>query len=74
MPKMPKEYLGDSVYVSFDGLMFTLTTENGLGPTNTIHLEPAVLNAFHDFVQRVKAQQNEGPNEPPDPSNTTTTD
>jgi len=68
MPKAPKEYLGDSVYVSFDGMVYTLTTDDGLGPTNTIHLEPAIVNAFLDFKQRMEAQQGEAPNEPPDPS------
>lgn len=68
MPKAPKEYLGDSVYVSFDGMMYTFTTDDGLGPTNTIHLEPAVVNAFLDFMKRMEAYQDEEPNESPDPS------
>jgi hypothetical protein len=41
-----KVYLGDSVYAQFDGFGIILTTENGLGPTNTIVLEPEVLGKF----------------------------
>lgn len=43
MPEHDKIYLGDSVYASFDGYMVTLTTENGYGPSNTIHLEPEII-------------------------------
>ena len=41
-----KVSLGDSVYAQFDGFGIILTTENGLGPTNTIVLEPEVLGKF----------------------------
>lgn len=46
MAEHDKTYLGDSVYASFDGYMVTLTTENGFGPSNTIHLEPEVLQSL----------------------------
>lgn len=49
-----KMYLGDSVYCEFDGYAFVLTTENGEGPSNTIVLEPDVLQALMKFAQRVK--------------------
>lgn len=49
-----KAYLGDSVYAEFDGFSIILTTENGMGPSNTIVLEPEVLRALNDFVQRTK--------------------
>lgn len=53
-----KEYLGDSVYVDFDGWYITLTTENGYGPSNTIHLEPEVMANLMDYRDRLvkKAQ------------------
>lgn len=51
---MDKDYLGDSVYVEHDGYMLTLTTENGFGPSNTIHLEPAVYEALVRYVERLK--------------------
>jgi hypothetical protein len=54
-----KDYLGDSVYVDFDGYMICLTTENGMGPTNTIYLEPEVYKALLSYVERLKARQSE---------------
>ncbi len=52
----PKEYMGDSVYAEFDGYSVTLTTENGCGPSNTICLEPVVLDAINRFRDRCIAQ------------------
>lgn len=48
-----KEYLGDSVYaaVENDGTL-VLTTENGMGPSNTIILEPNVVVALLDYIER----------------------
>lgn len=43
MSEHDKSYLGDSVYASFDGYAVKLTTENGFGPSNTIYLEPEIL-------------------------------
>lgn len=46
-----KVYLGDSVYAEFDDCdCLVLTTENGLGPSNTIVLEPAVFDALLELV------------------------
>jgi len=47
-----KRYIGDSVYADYDGHMLVLTTENGLGPSNTIHLEPQVLEALFLYVEK----------------------
>jgi hypothetical protein len=49
----PKQYIGDSVYVEFDGYRLILTTENGYSddPRNRIVLEPEV---FHDLVKFYK--------------------
>ena len=52
---MNKQYLGDSVYVEFDG-RFVLTTDNGYGPSNTIVLEPEVYEALTQYAQRLKHQ------------------
>lgn len=48
-----KEYLGDSVYVEESHPGIILTTENGLpgDPSNTIYLEPEVLEALNRFVK-----------------------
>ena len=47
-----KLYLGDSVYADFDGYSIVLTTENGMGASNTIMLEPEVMKALEDFRKR----------------------
>jgi hypothetical protein len=53
-----KTYLGDSVYVDFDGFALTLTTENGIPPpSNTIVLEPEVYNALTLFVATRRRRQ-----------------
>jgi len=48
------DYLGDGVYVEFDGYSITLKTNGYYQPTNTIVLEPAVLEALNRYVQRAK--------------------
>ena len=45
-----KTYLGDSVYVDDEHGMVKLTTENGLGASNTIFLEPEVLGALFTWL------------------------
>mgnify|MGYP001612775340 CR=1 FL=1 len=51
---MTKQYLGDAVYVDFDGWHVVLTTENGRSVENTIFLEPSVLAALNDYVAELK--------------------
>lgn len=48
-----KVYLGDSVYASFDGFHIVLTTENGMGPSNTIALEDSVYLALKAYAREV---------------------
>lgn len=46
-----KEYLGNSVYAEVnENGQLVLTTENGLGPSNTIYLEPEVFTALVEYV------------------------
>lgn len=59
-----KDYLGDSVYADFDGFAIILTTENGMGASNTIVMEPEVLAALNRFAQRMAASP--APTEPED--------
>jgi hypothetical protein len=47
-------YLGDAVYVSFDGFNIILETSNGLNTTNTIFLEPMVFNGLLNHVETIK--------------------
>lgn len=51
-----REYLGDAVYVAFDGYHIVLTTEDGISATNTIYLEPLVLQALRRYVDGLPAK------------------
>lgn len=44
-----KLYLGDAVYVHFDGYHFILETSDGYSFTNTIALEPEVFEALIEY-------------------------
>jgi hypothetical protein len=48
------EYLGDGLYVSFDGFQFRLYTSNGIQMISEVFLEPEVLKNFEDYVQRIR--------------------
>ena len=49
-----KIYLGDAVYATFDGYGVNLTTEDGVSITNSIYLEPQVLDALNKFIDQQK--------------------
>jgi hypothetical protein len=51
---MAKEYIGDAVYVDWDGHALLLTTEDGIRATNVIYLEPEVLDALGDYIRRMR--------------------
>ena len=53
-----KTYLGDGVYVHFDGAYFVLTTENGVEVTNKIVLEPWVFSKLKNWVNNLVASGN----------------
>ncbi|MHB9044379.1 MAG: hypothetical protein ACYC35_00415 [Pirellulales bacterium] len=46
-------YLGDSVYADFDGFHIVLSTNNGEGPSNTIYMEPAVMDELWRYQERI---------------------
>lgn len=50
MTPKPKTYLGDGVYAVVADGMLTLTTENGIHATNTVHLEPEVWVALQRYM------------------------
>jgi hypothetical protein len=57
-------YLGDSVYVGFDGYHYWLMTWNGYSddPRNKIALEPSVYEALQRWVESLKIQLKETTN------------
>ena len=59
-----KAYIGDSVYVQFDGYHIVLTTENGYpdDPRNLIYLEPAVYEGLLIWVEALKQRIAEAKN------------
>jgi hypothetical protein len=48
-------YLGDGLYASFDGFMFTLRAPRG-NIDHWVGLEPAVMKAFDDFRREAIAR------------------
>jgi hypothetical protein len=53
MIQYPKTYLGDSVYAEVNDVgQIVLTTNNGLGDTNTIYLEQEVYVALIEYHTR----------------------
>ena len=52
-----KTYIGDAVYVEFDGFGLVLTTEDGVRITNTIVLEPFVYTALTKYVANLMAEE-----------------
>lgn len=52
-PGVNRAYLGDAVYVEHGGLdSLVLTTDNGMGPNNTIHLDFNVYKALVRYVDQ----------------------
>lgn len=49
------DYIGDGVYVKFDGYGIELRTNDHLNPTNKIYLEPEILENLINFNKRVRS-------------------
>jgi hypothetical protein len=47
-----KNYLGDGVYINWDGFAFRLLANDYNHPTDEICIEPAVFTAMTNFVNR----------------------
>ena len=55
---MSKRYIGDSVYVDFNGISLILTTEQGDGvASNAIVLEPEVYRQLVNYVEGLNDDQ-----------------
>ncbi len=50
-----KRYLGDAVYVGFDGYHIVLTTEDGVEVSNAIYLEPMVFDALVKYTEMIRS-------------------
>lgn len=48
-----KEYLGDGVYLDYDGFHIVLTTEDGISVTNRICLEPEFPEKIVEYRTQV---------------------
>ena len=48
---MEEEYLGDGLYVSFDGYMFRLRAPR-IDGDHIVFLEPSTLNSFNEYVRK----------------------
>lgn len=54
-----KIYLGDSVYVDFDGSQFRVFTDNGFGPQNMIYLELEIAESLALYLSEKLGQLEE---------------
>lgn len=55
-----RDYLGDGVYVANDGWHVWVYLHDGTRTTDAIGLEPAVLKRLNQYVDRIKAEDEEG--------------
>lgn len=51
MSNLPREYLGDGVYVAYDGYQLILTAEGS--QHNVIYMDPYVYVALEAFVKKL---------------------
>lgn len=50
-------YLGDGLYVAFDGYQIELYASDEIVKTNQVYLDPHVLAAFLKYVESLEKQQ-----------------
>jgi len=51
-----EDYIGDGVYVEFDGYGIILKANDLNYPTDTIYLEPRVLSILFQFAKRMEVK------------------
>lgn len=51
-----EDYLGDGLYVDFDGYQIWLAANDRVGgmPTDKVALEPGVLRSFEGYIKRMR--------------------
>ena len=47
-----KQYLGDGLYIDFDGLQFVVSAENGVDVTNRIYIEATVWHSMKRVIEQ----------------------
>jgi hypothetical protein len=50
-------YLGDGVYIGHDGYAFWLVTYDGMRSTNSICLEPEVVNNLLEVINKFREKK-----------------
>lgn len=56
-----KDYIGDGVYVEYDGYGIALNANDATNPTDSIYLEPEVCAGLLRFIQRVQEHDSRFP-------------
>jgi hypothetical protein len=51
---IPKDYMGDGVYIKDVGFGVELTTENGISVQNTVFIEPLTWKSMVRYMARVE--------------------
>ena len=65
--KFKKTYIGDSVYVDWDGYHVVLTTSDGVYDSNEILLEEAVMNNLLKYYEKIRKDNAAGSGSEGDP-------
>lgn len=50
-----RRYLGDGVYVSFDGYNVVVFTSDGITDGVPVYMEPSVITAFQKYINDVNS-------------------
>lgn len=53
------QYLGDGVYVMWDGYHVVIMANSHIQPTDVIYFDPYVLKSFMKYVERLERQLQE---------------
>ena len=51
---IPKDYIGDGIYIEDQGFAVVLTTENGISVQNSVVIEPLEWESIKRYMARVE--------------------
>jgi hypothetical protein len=57
MNEPTQQYLGDGLYASFDGFQVEVFSHDGLNKTNSVFMEPDILDSFIGFIKSIKQKE-----------------